>query len=113
LKNIKSIGVKMDLDKETNEWLQKAAAGCKDKIEHSDAYAGLVTKNFMNDPLCALQLGYALLYDKPIILLVDKNVPLPKAVTRAATMVYRIDITDPNWTEESVKVISQFTKGLK
>jgi hypothetical protein len=96
-----------------NEEFANIAADYKDKIQSADVYAGMVTKNFLGDPWVALQLGYALLMEKPIILLVDKDVEIPKAVVRVANLIQRIDTKDPNWTTDASQAISQFAKGVR
>ena len=84
----------------------------KDRIQSSNVYAGMVTSNFLDDPDCALQLGYAILMDKPIILLVDKGVKIPKALVKVADVIQHVDLKDPNWTSDAANAIGEFAKGL-
>ena len=100
------------MNKEDKEWLDQAS-GCKDKIENSDLYAGVVTNSFMKDPACVLQLGYALLMGKPILLIVDKSVTIPPNLVRVAALIHRIDINDANAMKEAGTVVANFAASMK
>jgi hypothetical protein len=102
-----------EIDGKTRAWLNEAAARSKDNIENSEIYAGVVTKSFIEDPLCALQLGYALLLDKPIVLIVDKNVQIPASLVRAAKVIERVDFEEPEWAVKASGAISKYIKEMK
>lgn len=44
-----------------------------EKISQSEVFVSLVTPSYLNDPYCAMQLGLAILLDKPIYLLVKRG----------------------------------------
>jgi hypothetical protein len=102
-----------EIDGKTRAWLNEAAARSKGNIENCEMYAGVVTKSFIEDPLCALQLGYALLLDKPIVLIVDKNVQIPASLVRASKLIERVDFDDPDWASKATGAISTYIKDMK
>lgn len=65
-------------------------------IEDAALFYGIVTKNFLSSPQCALQIGWALVMDKPIALIIDNDVKhdISKALIRAATIIEFCDIND-------------------
>lgn len=79
------------MNSEAKKWLKSATDKIDKRLKESAVYAGLVSKDFLQDPECALQLGLSIFYDKPIILIVDKDLELPKNLVKIATLVTRID----------------------
>jgi len=76
-------------------WMKRIARTSGVKIQESDLYTALMTKNFLESPQCALELGFAILMDKPIILIVDKTTEIPGNLLRAAKRIERVDMDNP------------------
>jgi len=71
-------------DSAFKEWLQRAVKASGSKIADSHYFLSLFTPNYEKDPLCALQLGIAIMLDKPIYLLVPSGTPVPENLRRLA-----------------------------
>lgn len=69
------------------------------KIGDSQIYLGLVTKNFLEDPMCAAQLGAALLLDKPIIFMVEAGTVIPERLKRVADKIEYFENTEDMGTK--------------
>ncbi len=74
--------------------LKEAAIGSGEKIEDSSLFMSLYTKNYKEDPLCALQLGIAVMLDKPIGLLVPHGVDLADNLKRLAKGIEYFHLDD-------------------
>jgi hypothetical protein len=84
----------MDLDKESKKWLKRAVDGSGEKIEKSAIFASLYSGGYHKDPLCALQLGIAIMLDKPICLIAIDGQPIPKHLEKIAFAIERVN--DPS-----------------
>jgi hypothetical protein len=79
-----------DQNKEFKEWLDRAAADSGVKIKESAIMTSIVTENFLQNPLCAFQIGLAVLYDKPICLIVDETMQIPKNLSKVARAIEKV-----------------------
>lgn len=52
------------------------------KIGKSDIFISIVTQSYLDSPYCAMQLGLAIILDKPIRLLVKEGTKLPKSLEK-------------------------------
>ena len=96
------------LDEKTKEWLDKVGKDSYEKIEMSSSFAGVVTSSFLKSPLCALQIGYAVILGKPIILIVDKNLQLPQSLVKIAGLIERVDTNNPDDMNRAKQSIQNF-----
>lgn len=99
--------------KDFQEWLERAAKGSGAKIQQSAMYAGIVTDAFLKDPLCALQLGYAILNDKPIMLIVEKSCKIPEGLTKVARVIERVDTKNPEDMKRASESIQMMARGIR
>lgn len=74
--------MKKNEEKEFNEWLKRAGKSSGDKIKDSAVFMSLFTANYEKDPLAALQLGIAIMLDKPIYILAEQGKNIPENVLR-------------------------------
>ena len=74
-------------------------------MKDSAMYLGLLTPNFFKDPVCKIQLGLAVLLDKPLYLLVFKNVPIPQHLKSIASGIEIVE-------DESVEACQQASSKL-
>lgn len=58
-----------------------------EKIGNTDIFMSIVTKDYLDDPYCAMQLGLAILMDKPIRLLVKQGCPIPSSLKMIAERI--------------------------
>ena len=56
----------------------------REQLDSSHAFLGLATERWLDDPLCWAQLGYAVMKDKPIYLLVRAGTPIPANLQKCA-----------------------------
>lgn len=98
-------------DKDLKEWFAIGARTGK-KIGESHSFAAIFTKNFLNSPECALQLGYAILMDKPIVLIADKNVKIPESLVKIAKLIERVDMSKPSEMARASKSLAEFTATI-
>lgn len=94
----------------SDEWLKAVGKESYKSIDQSGGFISLYTKNFVDDPLCALQLGYAIMMDKPIYLLVEKGQIVPEALRRAAASVDIFESKDHPSFKEAVNNIAERVK---
>jgi hypothetical protein len=102
-----------DFNRDFNEWLAKAAKASGDKIADSSIFASLVTKNFLKSPLCALQLGLAILMDKPILLIVDKDEKISPALVKIARQIERVDFNNQSDLARISKAIGEMSEKIE
>ena len=58
-----------------------------EKLLQSKIYMALVTKNFLKDERCALEIGLAVLLDKPIYLVVKEGTSIPENLKKIAQKI--------------------------
>ena len=63
----------------------------QDEVIKCRACITVITGDNFEAPEVALQLGFAMIYGKPLILVVEKNVKLPDSMVKLATLVQRVD----------------------
>jgi hypothetical protein len=98
---------------EANQWAREAVDRNLQPMKDSSVFASILSGDLTKEPLCALQLGLAILLDKPIILIVDHAVKLPKHLVKIAEVIERVDIKDPATVERASKSIRDFAHKLK
>jgi hypothetical protein len=77
-----------------------------EKLSNSHAYLGIVTPNFLEDTICAFQLGLAVMMDKPIILIVDEGTEISGKLKSIADEVYYVDMKDNAALEKTVNILA-------
>jgi hypothetical protein len=76
------------------EYLRKAAEGTFEKLSESAVFIALFTKAYMESPITLLQLGMAVVLDKPILLVVKRGTSIPDNVRRLARAIEEYDTDD-------------------
>lgn len=95
----------MELDKEAKDWLEETANNSRRPISESSAFISLYTNNVGADAKCALELGLAILMDKPIIVIATKGIKVPKSLLKLADAIEYIDKDRPMDIGAAVKKI--------
>lgn len=85
------------------KWFKDIVADSGAKIENSDCFMSLFTPNYKQSPQCALELGIAIMLDKPIALLVSKGTTVPAVLERIATAIEFCDSDDPEEFHQATK----------
>lgn len=79
------------MDEFSKNWLKQAAVKSGEKIEQAEAFVSIFSMNYKENPLCALQLGIAMMLDKPIALLVIAGTSVPKNLSKIAIAIEECD----------------------
>lgn len=72
------------MDKQTRKWLDIVAKASLKGIDDSDNFMGIYTAKYVNDPVCLMQLGYAIVTNKPIFLIAEEGVHIPDRLRAVA-----------------------------
>src|SRR3954471_7136654 len=64
------------------------------------------------DVYFALQVGAALVLEKPIVLIADRSRTLSPKLERLADRIINVDFADPDWAEKSREELEQFFKDF-
>lgn len=70
-----------------SEWMRQVVKRSGEKILNSEIYLSLFTKNFKEDPQCLLELGIAIMLDKPITLLVKDGASVPENLKKICVAI--------------------------
>jgi hypothetical protein len=93
-------------------WTRKDLRQLQDKIRDSRVFMGLVADGgkYFDDTRCVLQMGYALMHDKPIYLMVQRDTPVPAALRKAAAGI--IEFKGPDDYGEATSRLAEILAGL-
>jgi hypothetical protein len=94
-------------DREWKRWLGQVAEENARQIGSSAVFLGLFTDNYRESATCLLQLGIAIMLDKPILMVVPPDVEVPDNLRRVATAFCQIDMR----AEGSAEVAARWLKG--
>ena len=65
-----------------------------EKIKSSAIFMSILSPKFVEEPRCVMQIGAAVLLDKPIAIIVVKGAKVPKHLEKIATIEYCNDLKD-------------------
>jgi hypothetical protein len=82
-------------DREVRRWMKAVLKDLVPKIDGSAAVVSVVPKSD-TDVKFAVELGFSIMMDKPIILVVTPGVKIPEKMRRLADEIVEGDISDPN-----------------
>ncbi len=91
------------------KWFQSMVADSGKKIEESEGFLSLLTTSYKESPQCALELGIAVILDKPILLLVPDDVEIPNNLLKIAKGVQRFKTDD---MEDMKRATNELMKDL-
>ena len=94
-----------------SDWKTRAV-DMAEKLQDSHVYAGIVTENFIKDPTCALQIGYAVLMDKPIALICDRTMKVPKHLIKIAERIEYVDMKSEADLKRAVETLKNMAEGV-
>jgi hypothetical protein len=90
---------------DNDDWMKKVVERNGQALQESAVYLSMFTKNFMKDPKCMLELGMAIMMDKPICLLVFDGVKLPDNLKRVATKIEYVNKNDMDGVKDATQKI--------
>lgn len=91
------------------EW-QNALKRSLEGMQGSRIFMSLFTDNFKKDPKCLMQLGLAVMLDKPIYLVAPKGTVIPGNLIRMAEHIEFADFSDPKNIEAASKRVMAAAK---
>lgn len=95
------------MDKETKNYLKRVVKGSAEKISESAVYLGLFSDNWEKDPVPIMQLGLAMVMDKPIVMVALDDVPIPENIRKVAVAIERVRRDDKAGFERAVNKVME------
>lgn len=99
-----------DMDQETYNWLINAADRNCAMIDDSKVFVSLFSKDMTKDAIPCLQLGLAIMLDKPIIVVADPRDDIPENLQHCATAIFQGDPGDPKFQEFLAQELQRLAK---
>jgi len=88
------------------EWLLRIIDSKAHGIKNSKVFFCLYSKNYHLNPQSALELGIAMMLDKPIAVIAVDDQDIPNNIQKAAFLVERITAEDKTDIEKTIEKIS-------
>jgi len=98
----------MDIPK-ISEWLD-AQSKTLEVLAGSPVMASIVSESFLKSPICMLQIGAAILMDKPIALIVLDDVAVSRKLRGVADRVIRVKSSE---IERAGRELKEFVEAHK
>ena len=93
----------MNFNIEERNYLKKVLEKSKEGMDASEIFLSIYTPNFLDGPECMLQIGYALMKDKPIGLLVIEGAKVSEMLKKVAFAIEYVKTPDD--VQDAVKRI--------
>lgn len=77
----------------------------RNQIASSAIFFSLFTPNFLTDNVCALQLGVAIMLNKPIVLLVRQGTHIPEKVKKVSDYIEYFESDNSKSIERATKLV--------
>ena len=98
-------------DPEFIAWAQRVRTELVPKIEDSKVFVSVTPLNKKEvDVKFAVELGLAVMLNKPIIALIEPNTEIPEKLARVVDRWVEYDRSDPKSMEKVVEVLSEIIK---
>lgn len=94
-----------DIDEKDKQNLQRIVNKSAPLIVQSGIFASLLSKGWHKDPVPVLQLGLAMLLDKPIVIIALDDEPVPENIRKVAIAVERANTKDPESIERAARIV--------
>jgi len=96
------------------EWMHRVIKDSGSKIADSKVYLSLFSEGSDRDPQCLLELGIAMMLDKPIVVVATEGVKIPENLRKVAVIVENVDSSIPSDMKRAMrsvgKVISEIAE---
>jgi hypothetical protein len=70
-----------------DQYFRRAVSRTFDKVKDSAVFLTIFTNAYARDPAALMQLGMAVVLDKPLLLLVEEGTPIPENIKRMARAI--------------------------
>ncbi len=77
----------MHNDQEFKDYMKRVVDESGAKIKGCEVYASLLSEDFMKNPQCLLELGMAIVLDKPIVVIAINGQKVPENLRKVAKIV--------------------------
>lgn len=94
------------------QWARRATKGQKDSAVFVSLWNEIMFRDPMKEPHIPLQLGLALLLDKPIVIVAPRGAYIPVNLRRAARSVQYFDPGDETSMQEATRAALEESKVL-
>lgn len=102
----------MSDDSEMRDWLHSNGPGNYDRIRDSKMFLTLFNQDMRKEALPCLQLGLAIMMDKPILILAPREAVIPTNLKRIAVAIERFDSDDIENTKTAMDRLMKKAKDL-
>lgn len=93
-------------DSMINDAYKPAMDDTVEKIRATDTFVAMCNGTF-DDPLMLMQMGVAIFLDKPIMLVVNRDTPVPENLKKVAQKIEYADWSDPEDMRGAIDRVSQ------
>lgn len=100
-----------DTDRELKAWARRVTQGVSDSAVFCNLWHETMRSDPFADPRPLIQLGYAMLLDKPIVVLLPRGAELPEHLARAADRIIPFDPDAPGGLERATEALAAFVKA--
>lgn len=98
------------MSEKTNEWLVASIKRNLKPMADSTMFVQLFSGGVEEDPNAVLQLGMAMMLDKPIALVVLDGVKVPKNIEKVAIAIERVSRDDPEMARKASEKIAEIVR---
>jgi hypothetical protein len=99
-------------DKQFKKAIGELTEDCVKQMDDCGCFLGVYTESFKDDPLCALQLGVAILKEKPIGVIALKGAHVPEKLKKIADFTERQNSAD-DLKETTTRLMDKMTTFLE
>lgn len=100
-----------DMDQETYDWIINAADRNCAMIDDSKVFVSLFSKDMTKDAIPCLQLGLAIMLDKPIVVVAAADDEIPENLANCATAIFQGDMNDESFKEFLGRELQRLSSG--
>lgn len=95
-----------------SEWMDDVIENSGSKIKASDVFTTMFTKNYLENPQCLLELGIAIVLDKPIVIIAVDGIKVPENLKKIAVMVETVDGKSKHDMKRAMRCIGKVLDDL-
>lgn len=95
---------------EFKRWFQRVVADSGEKIAGSAYVMSIFTKDYKRNPQCALELGIAIMLDKPLFIVADESTEIPQHLVKIASVIEKVRIGNTEDADRVRKSIADYLK---
>jgi len=96
------------------DYLKKVCIESNEKMKDSACFMSIFSDNYMNDPVCMMQLGLSIMLEKPFFLLVPVGIVIPGRILKIADKIVHYDPGCPDSLKKATKELAEYAiKNLK